>query len=45
MDQDELKQKAMHPGPYVKRNVIPEGMTVTKAQSFWVSAARRFQIS
>ena len=31
MDQDESKHKAMHPGEYVKQNVIPEGMTVTKA--------------
>ena len=31
MDQVKSKHKAMHPGAYVKHNVIPEGMTVTKA--------------
>ena len=31
MDQVISKHKAIHPGAYVKQNVIPEGMTVTKA--------------
>ena len=31
MDQDKSKHNATHPGTYVKQNVIPEGMTVTKA--------------
>ena len=31
MDQVKPKHKATHPGAYVRRHVVPEGMTVTKA--------------
>ena len=31
MDQVISKHKAIHPGAYVKQNIIPKGMTVTKA--------------